>query len=218
MKNILLIFASFYALQSCAVESNETASHSSNESAELEKKKSPSKNLEVAYFASGCFWCVEEIFEAVKGVDEVYSGYSGGIIKNPTYEEICTGRLQHAEAVKVIYDPSVVSFETLVDVFFNSHDPSTFNRQGPDSGPQYRSIAFYSKEIEREVILIKIKALKATNAWNKITTEVKKFDVFYMAEDYHQDYIVNHPNNGYVQSVSIPRFENFKEKMPEILK
>ena len=207
MKNILLMLASFYALQSCAVENPE-----------LEKKNVPTENLEVAYFASGCFWCVEEIFESVNGVGEVYSGYSGGIIENPTYEEICTGKLRHAEAVKVMYDPSVVSFKTLVDVFFNSHDPSTYNRQGPDRGPQYRSIAFYDGEIERDIILAKIKVLQETNVWNKITTEVKKFEVFYMAEEYHQNYIVNHPSNSYVQSVSVPRFESFKEKMPDILK
>ncbi len=164
------------------------------------------------------FWCVEAIFESVKGVGEAIPGYSGGVVKNPTYEQICTGRLQHAESVKVVYNPSVVSYATLVDVFFNSHDPSTLNQQGPDKGPQYRSIAFYQAESEKKTIESKIAQLKKERIYPRITTEVKKFVVFYEAEAYHQNYERNHPDNGYVQAVSLPRLNAFKQKMPEVLK
>ncbi len=186
-----------------------------NSVAILEKTSS---NYKTAYFAAGCFWCVEAIFESVRGVDEAISGYAGGVVKNPTYEQICTGKLKHAESVKVIYDPSVVSFSTLVDVFFNSHNPATLNQQGPDKGPQYRSIAFYQTPAEKEIIDAKIEKLKREKVFPRITTEVKKLDVFYKAEAYHQDYEKKHPNNSYIQAVSIPRINAFKQKMPEVLK
>jgi peptide-methionine (S)-S-oxide reductase len=178
----------------------------------------PLDSLETAYFASGCFWCVEAVFESVKGVQEAVSGYSGGEIPNPSYELICTGKSKHAEAVKVYYNPEVISYSKLVDVFFNSHDPSTLHRQGPDAGPQYRSIAFYQTPAEQEIIDAKIAALKKSKKFSKITTEVTAFDIFYDAEDYHQNYERNHPNQGYIRSVSIPRLNAFKKTMPELLK
>ncbi len=210
MKNLLIIVLTFFLFFSC---SNQEISYIDDEG-----KNSSQVGYKVAYFAAGCFWCVEAIFESVKGVDEVISGYSGGEIKNPTYEQICTGRLKHAESVRVVYDPSVVSFATLVDVFFNSHDPSTLNQQGPDKGPQYRSIAFYQTENEKAIIKEKISILIKHRIYPRITTEVKKFDVFYEAEEYHQNYERNHPNNRYIQSVSLPRINAFKQKMPEVLK
>lgn len=175
-------------------------------------------SLQVAYFASGCFWCVEAVYESVEGVEEAVSGYSGGVIKDPTYEQICTGRLQHAEAVKVYYDSTKVSYETLVDVFFNSHDPSTRNAQGPDHGPQYRSIAFYQNDAEKAIIDAKILALRKARTFKTITTQVTLFDVFYDAEDYHQNYERLHPDKPYIRSVSIPRLIKFKKAMPEVLK
>ena len=209
----MLLFAVFMALNSCAEPVNELI-------ADENEKMTPinDTHLKTAYFASGCFWCVEAVFESVKGVEEAVSGYSGGVIKNPTYAQICTGKLRHAEAVKVIYNPDVVSYSTLVDVFFNSHDPSTLNRQGPDSGPQYRSIAFYNTEKEKSILLKKIKSLKAGKEFSKITTEVVPFDVFYVAEEYHQNYERRNPNNSYVRAVSVPRLNAFKARMPEILK
>lgn len=176
----------------------------------------PLDSLQTAYFASGCFWCVEAIFESVTGVQEAVSGYTGGASKNPTYEEICTGRSGHAESVKVYYDSSVVSYETLVEVFFNSHDPSTLNRQGPDSGTQYRSAIFYETDGEREIANTAIRKLKGQGT--KVTTAVSPLDVFYEAEAYHQNYEKLHPNQPYVRSVSIPRLNAFKAKMPEVLK
>lgn len=179
---------------------------------------SNSKGLKKAYFAAGCFWCVEEVFESVKGVKEVYSGYSGGSELNPTYNQVSAGRTGHAEAVEVIYDPKVISYQTLVDVFFASHDPTTINQQGPDKGRQYRSVIFYTSPAEKEIASKTIIKLIKAKTYSKITTEVIAFKTFWKAEDYHQDYIEHHPNNPYVQGVSIPRFEKFKAKMPEVLK
>ncbi|MEE1962878.1 peptide-methionine (S)-S-oxide reductase MsrA [Allomuricauda taeanensis] len=177
------------------------------------------KGYETAYFASGCFWCVEAIFESVKGVKEVYSGYSGGTEKNPTYKEVSYGRTTHAEAVEVYYDPKIISFAQLVQVFFGSHDPTSLNRQGPDRGAQYRSIAFYKDEAQKKIITDYIAQLEAENIYGRpIVTEVKKFDKFYRAEEYHQDYEKRNPNNTYIQNVSVPRLNRFKENFKSYLK
>lgn len=177
------------------------------------------KGLSKAYFAAGCFWCVEAIFESVKGVHEVYSGYAGGDTKNPNYNQIGTGRTGHAEAVEIHYDPKVVSFGTLIQVFFGSHDPTTPNRQGPDRGSQYRSIAFYQNDSEREMIQDYIALLKEKGIFsNAIVTEVEPLAKFYFAEEYHQDYEKRNPNNPYVRSVSIPRLRKFQKAYPELLK
>ena len=182
-------------------------------------KKLIQNNYEKAYFASGCFWCVEAIYESVKGVNEVYSGYAGGFTKNPNYYQIGTGRTGHAEAVEVIYDPNIVSYGTLIRVFFGSHDPTTPNRQGPDYGSQYRSIAFYKTEEERQSIENYIKILEDGNYFQKeIITEIKFLEKFYYAEQYHQDYEKNNPDNPYVKNVSIPRLRKFQKKYPELLK
>ncbi|NRA93152.1 MAG: peptide-methionine (S)-S-oxide reductase MsrA [Psychroserpens sp.] len=170
-----------------------------------------------AYFASGCFWCAEAVYESVKGVKESISGYSGGFTDNPTYQLSNTGRTGHAEAVEIIYDPNVVSFATLVDVYFASQDPTQVNGQGPDRGSQYRSIIFYQNEDQKKIIEEKKAALaKELNA--TIAAEVYPFQKFWVAEDYHQDYERLHPNNGYIRNVSIPRLRRFQAKMPEVLK
>lgn len=178
-----------------------------------------SQGMEKAYFASGCFWCVEAIFESLIGVQEVHSGYSGGKTKNPTYNQIGYGNTGHAEAVEVIYDPKLVSFKTLLDVFFGSHDPTTMNRQGPDRGTQYRSVAFYQNDIEKNTIdshIIKLIEEKIYS--NKIVTEVTPLVKFYYAEEYHQDYEKINPENSYVRNVSIPRLNKFKAKYPHLLR
>ncbi len=177
------------------------------------------KGLKKAYFAGGCFWCVEAIYESVKGVHEVYSGYAGGETKNPNYNQIGSGRTGHAEAVEILYDPNVISFGTLVQVFFGSHDPTTPNRQGPDRGTQYRSVAFYSNDVEREIIQKYIALLVEEEIFsNEIVTEVKPLEKFYYAEEYHQDYERLNPTNPYVQQVSIPRLRRFQKAYPELLK
>ena len=170
-----------------------------------------------AYFASGCFWCVEAIYESVKGVDEVISGYAGGHTKNPTYASSNTGKTGHAEAVEVIYNPDVVSFSTLVDVYFGSQNPTQVNGQGPDKGSQYRSIIFYQNDEQKHIIETKKTALsKKLNA--NVAAEVYPFTKFWKAEDYHQNYEKRHPEDPYVQNVSIPRLNRFKAKFPELLK
>jgi len=170
-----------------------------------------------AYFASGCFWCVEAIYESVKGVNESISGYSGGHTQNPTYKTSNYGTTGHAEAVEIIYDPEVVSFATLVDVYFASQNPTQVNGQGPDRGSQYRSIIFYQNEEQKQIILQKKSALaKELNA--KIAAEVYPFQKFWVGEDYHQNYEKRNPNNRYIQGVSIPRLKRFQKKFPELLK
>lgn len=192
---------------------------SKTEATKPEKQEKDLSQFETAYFASGCFWCVEAIFESVEGVEEVISGYSGGKEKNPTYKQVSYGKTTHAEAVEVYYDPKVVSFETLVTVFFGSHDPTTLNRQGPDRGAQYRSIAFYKNDSEKQIIEAFIKGLEEAQVYpSKIVTQVKRFKKFYMAEDYHQDYEKLNPGNPYVQQVSVPRLNRFKERFPQLLK
>lgn len=170
-----------------------------------------------AYFASGCFWCVEAVYESVKGVEEVISGYSGGYTENPTYEASNTGRTGHAEAVEVIYNPEMVSFSSLVDVYFGSQNPTQVNGQGPDRGSQYRSIIFYQNNEQKNIILEKKAALaKTLNA--EIAAEVYPFQKFWIAEDYHQNYERLHPNQPYIRKVSIARLNRFKAKFPELLK
>ncbi|MBT8284472.1 MAG: peptide-methionine (S)-S-oxide reductase MsrA [Flavobacteriaceae bacterium] len=177
------------------------------------------QEYETAYFASGCFWCVEAIFESVKGVKEAISGYAGGTEENPTYQQVSYGRTSHAEAVEVYYDPDKVSFFELVQVFFGSHDPTTLNRQGPDRGPQYRSIAFYENEEEKKIIEAYLKALEESGVYGEpIVTEIKPLTTFWDAEDYHQDYERKHPNDSYIRNVSIPRLNRFKENFKDYLK
>ena len=218
---ILLLLASI-SCQPKNKSNKEDVAKSEPAEAQLETKLTAEQlqDYETAYFASGCFWCVEAIFESVKGVKEVYSGYAGGTEKNPTYEEVSYGRTTHAEAVKVFYDPEVISFTQLVQVFFGSHDPTTLNRQGPDRGPQYRSIAFYKNNKEKKIIQDYMNKLETENVYGDrpIVTEVKAFDTFYMAEEYHQDYEKRNPNNSYIRNVSIPRLNRFKENFQSYLK
>ena len=171
-----------------------------------------------AYFASGCFWCVESIFESLEGVNNVESGYSGGWLKNPSYRQVLTGKTGHAESVKVSYNPNQISFSNLVEVFFASHDPTTLNRQGPDVGTHYRSIAFYEVDEEKKIIEQEIQRLLEKEIYPVIVTEVKKFEKFYLAESYHQDFKRKNPNNPYIWNVSVPRIEKFKSNYTDLLK
>lgn len=170
-----------------------------------------------AYFASGCFWCVEAIFESVKGVEESISGYSGGHTTDINYEKSNTGKTGHAEAVEIIYDPEVVSFATLVDVYFGSQNPTQVNGQGPDKGSQYRSIIFYQNAEQKKIIEEK-KAALAKKLDATIAAEIYPFQKFYKGEDYHQDFEKRNPNQSYIRAVSIPRLNRFKAKFPELLK
>jgi peptide-methionine (S)-S-oxide reductase len=170
----------------------------------------PSPHEAVADFSEGCFWHAEIVFQSLAGVRDAVSGYAGGTDKHPDYEKVCTGTTGHAETVQVYYDPSKISFATLVAAFFASMDPTELNRQGPDEGTQYRSIAFYRNEEEKKIIEDEI-ARQAKKYSGKIVTQVLPFSNFYTAEAYHQEYIKNHPENPYVQSVSIPDYLHFKQ-------
>ncbi len=174
--------------------------------------------LSKAYFASGCFWCVEAIFESVQGVEEVVSGYAGGKKSTANYSAVSSGRTKHAEAVEVYYNPDMVSYETLLVVFFGSHDPTTLNQQGPDRGPQYRSAIFYTNDAEKEQAEAYIEKINGSQFGGNIVTEVVPFEAFYNAEDYHQDFEAKNPNQPYVRAVSIPRLKRFQAKFPELLK
>ena len=174
---------------------------------------------EVATLAGGCFWCLEAVYDELKGVQEVVSGYAGGSVPNPSYEQVCAGRTGHAEVVQVTFDPNVVTYRELLDVFFTIHDPTTLNRQGADVGTQYRS-AIYTHSPEQKAIAEQtIKDLEAAHLWdNKIVTEVTPLDKFYPAEAYHQEYFAHHPNQGYCQVVIAPKVAKFRKKYLELLK
>ena len=174
--------------------------------------------LHKAYFASGCFWCVEAVYESVKGVKESISGYSGGHTKNPTYESSNTGRTGHAEAVEIYYDTTVVDFPTLVDVYFGSQNVAQVNGQGPDRGSQYRSIIFYQNDVEKKIIEEKIAAINDIITPEKVAAEVMAFEKFWVGEDYHQNYERLHPNQSYIRSVSIPRLKRFQKQFPHLIK
>ncbi|MBR99691.1 MAG: peptide-methionine (S)-S-oxide reductase [Flavobacteriaceae bacterium] len=212
---IFLSLLFFLSINSCFTETKSSKEIQKN----ISLNNQTSKEFKKAYFASGCFWCVESIYESVLGVEEVYSGYAGGETENPSYEKILTGKTGHAEAVEVIYNPKIISFENLVQIFFGTHDPTTLNRQGPDKGSQYRSIAFYQNENEKKIIesyidyLIRNKSFK-----NKIVTEVKALKKFFRAEEYHQNFENKNPYNPYIINVSIPRLKKFQKKYSEFLK
>lgn len=186
---------------------------------ELTPVQVPAENgMEKAYFASGCFWCVEAVYESVKGVKESISGYSGGHTENPTYESSNTGLTGHAEAVEVIYDPSIISFKQLVEVYFGSQNITQINGQGPDNGSQYRSIIFYQNNTQKKIIDDKIKKLEEELGKGKVAAQVLPFQKFWIAENYHQDFEKLHPNHPYIQNISIPRLKRFQKEFPELLK
>ncbi|MCY7357778.1 MAG: peptide-methionine (S)-S-oxide reductase MsrA [Rudanella sp.] len=173
----------------------------------------------VATLAGGCFWCIEEEFEELKGVREVVSGYAGGEVENPTYEQVGSDQTGHAEAVQVYYDPKVIPFDTLLTAFFAGHDPTTPNRQGPDIGTQYRSVAFYRTPDEKSRIEAAIKRTNASGHFdNPVVTQVAPFNAFYAAEGYHQGYYRAHPESPYVENVSVPKVEKFRKAMKAWLK
>jgi peptide-methionine (S)-S-oxide reductase len=178
-----------------------------------EGSKKPSANEAVATFGEGCFWHTEIVFQSLVGVRDAVSGYSGGSNANPSYEEVCSGETGHAEVVNIYYDPSKISFETLVKAFFASHDPTQLNKQGNDVGTQYRSVAFYRNENEKKIIEAEIKKVTDEKKYpGTIVTEVKPFSKFYAAEEYHQEYILHHPDQPYVKNVSIRDYEKFRKE------
>jgi len=184
-----------------------------------QKKSMKTNNIETAIFANGCFWCTEAVFLQLKGVSKVQSGYIGGEVPNPSYKEICTGTTGHAEAIKITYNTDKVSFIDLLDVFFATHDPTTLNRQGYDTGTQYRSAVFYQNEIQRELTRKMIEALENAAVFkNPIVTEITENDVFYPAENYHQDYYNNNKTQGYCVAIINPKLEKLRTHFKKLLK
>ncbi len=177
------------------------------------------KKLETVNFGAGCFWCVEAVFQQVKGVSSVESGYMGGSVANPTYDAVCSGTTGHAEICQVKFDPAIVSFPELLEVFFKTHDPTTLNRQGADTGTQYRSAIFYTTDKQKEQAQEIKKRLDKAGAFNSpIVTEITKASAFYGAGDYHADYYRRNPNAGYCQYVIVPKLEKFKKVFADKLK
>lgn len=175
-------------------------------------------NTEIATFGAGCFWCVEAVFQELKGVIKVESGYMGGTTPNPTYKDVCTGNTGHAEVTRITFDPSVISYEELLEVLWTTHDPTTLNRQGADAGTQYRSAIFYSSD-EQKAKAEKSKKEVATTIWDKpIVTEIVPADTFYPAEGYHQDYYANNPDAGYCRIVITPKVEKMRAHFTDKLK
>jgi peptide-methionine (S)-S-oxide reductase len=177
------------------------------------------RKTEVATLAGGCFWCLEPVFDQLQGVIDVISGYSGGRTENPTYQQVCTGATGHAEAVQITFDPSQISYREILEVFFSTHDPTTLNRQGADVGTQYRSVIFFHSPEQKAAAEEVIKELETEKVWNQpIVTELVPFSVFYPAEDYHQEYYVNNPNQGYCQVVVAPKLKKFRKRFASRLK
>lgn len=173
---------------------------------------------EVAVFGGGCFWCTEAVFKMLKGVESVTPGYAGGTKPNPTYDEVCGGETGHAEVTRIEYDPALVSFKTLMTVFFATHDPTTVNRQGNDIGTQYRSIILYTTPTQKEEAEAFIKEIDASSKdGDPVVTEVKPLDIFYEAENYHKDYFARNPEQAYCQLVVSPKVAKVQEKFAELL-
>ena len=202
------------ALQSCAQKDNTTKTKK-----ETKTMTSTNTKLDTATFGTGCFWCTEAVFQQLEGVEKVTSGYSGGHVVNPTYEEVCSKTTGHAECLNIVYDSTKITFDELLEVFWQVHDPTTLNRQGADAGPQYRSVVFYHNE-EQKARTEKYKAeLDKSGAWdNPIVTTLEKMDVFYPAEAYHQNYYNNNSGEGYCQFVIRPKLEKFEKVFKNKLK
>ena len=195
-----------------------------NLTAQTQKEKSKMQNnkstqYETATFGMGCFWCSEAIFERLKGVHSVVSGYSGGTVANPTYQQVCTGETGHAEVIQIEYDPKVISYKDLLEVFWKTHDPTTLNKQGADVGTQYRSVVFYHDDEQKKLADHYKAELDKSGAWkDPIITEISKFTAFYPAEDYHQEYFENNPTQGYCSFVIAPKVEKFEKVFKDKLK
>lgn len=223
--NIFVFLLSIIIL-SCSVATNNSQlsviEHDNMNNEEIninEQKKMESKKKEIAVFGAGCFWCIEAVFQELNGVYDVKAGYTGGNIKNPIYEEICTGETGHAEVARIIYNPDIISFEILLSVFFKTHNPTTLNYQGADRGTQYRSAIFYTSKIQKETAERIINKLNIEKAYPKpIVTEVTELEEYYEAEKYHQDYYKNNPKQAYCTYVIQPKIEKFKKVFKDYLK
>ena len=177
------------------------------------------KSYNVATLGGGCFWCVEAVFEEIRGVTDVVSGYAGGDVPNPTYRQVCSGRTGHAEVVQVTFDPDVISYREVLQIFFTTHDPTTLNRQGADVGTQYRSVVFYHDDEQKQIAEEVIQEFEAEDVWGSpIVTQVEPLPTFYRAEDYHQNYFAQNPGQPYCQAVIAPKVSKLRRQYLEKLK
>ncbi len=218
-KNIIFIL--FFALAAvyCTAPSAGSQSTESLTVSPASLTESEKAQLDTATFAGGCFWCTEAVFERVKGVKSVVSGYTGGAQKNPTYKQVSSGLSDHAEAIQIYYDPEVITYAQLLEVFFGTMDPTQLNRQGPDIGEQYRSAVFYHNQEQQELADKYMKKLDQSGKYNKpIVTQLADYDTFWLAEDYHQDYYELNPGNPYIQSVAKPKVNKLKKNYTDLLK
>lgn len=220
MKSILFLAIGLFFATACSSPSAQTTNQAAqSDQYAFAKLPTPKPGEAVATFGGGCFWAMEEVFDEIKGVREAVSGYSGGTLPNPTYEQVSTDETGHAEAVQVYYDPKVVSYDQLLAVFFAGHDGTQLNRQGPDVGRHYRSVAFYRTPAEKAVINAAIKRESASgHHTDAIVTTVEPITAFYPAENYHQGYCKIHPNELYIRSVSLPKIEKMRKAMAGKLK
>lgn len=225
MQHLLLLMFLGLTSTGCSLSSDSNARQKHHDessvlqtSNEMKNQDQENQNHEVATLGGGCFWCLEAVFQEIKGVVKVESGYSGGHVANPTYRQVCTGNTGHAEVVQITFDPAVLPYETLLKVFFSVHDPTTLNRQGADVGTQYRSVIFYHDETQKAIAEKVVKEF-ASQVWDDpIVTEISPFTAFYKAEDYHQNYYRNNPEQGYCRIVINPKLEKFRKMYAELLK
>ena len=217
MKNKLKITFTTLLIMISFISCNESKSQANEEMKNIMNDNNP--NLETATFGSGCFWCTEAIFERVNGVIAVVSGYSGGTVEDPSYKEVCDGTTGHAECTQITFDSSVISYDELLEIFWKTLDPTTLNKQGNDVGTQYRSVIFYHNDAQKQKAEFYKNKLIEEKIWDKpIVTEITKFDKFYPAEDYHQEYYDNNPNQGYCSFVITPKVEKFEKIFKDKLK
>lgn len=210
---IICIVTFFFLLCSCSTQSERQKTNSQN------KDTIMNKNLDTATLGAGCFWCVEAVFQNLKGVYKVEAGYSGGNTKNPIYEEVSTGATGHAEVTRITFDPKIISFEQLLEVFWRTHDPTTLNRQGADVGTQYRSVIFYNNEDQRKIAEESKQRTDSSGLWaDSIITEIQPLEEFYIAEDYHQNYYNNNSNQPYCSAVIAPKLNKFFKEFKHLLK
>ncbi|GAB5539256.1 MAG: peptide-methionine (S)-S-oxide reductase MsrA [Salibacteraceae bacterium] len=213
--SILSVMATFLLVSGNAQQSNSINKDMTDDKVQ----ELTNGSIDTATFGAGCFWCVEAVFQELKGVHTVKSGYAGGFVKNPSYKEVCTGRTGHAEVAQITYDPSIISFDELLEVFWKTHDPTTLNRQGNDVGTQYRSAIFYHNEDQKKQAEYYKKKLNESEAFSApIVTTLEPFENYYEAEDYHQNYYYNNGSQGYCRMVIQPKVEKFRKAFADKLK
>ncbi|MCB0739058.1 MAG: peptide-methionine (S)-S-oxide reductase MsrA [Bacteroidetes bacterium] len=213
---LITLFATAFALAACSQTSTNKKLTLIDS---LKSQLTDTSQLDTATLGAGCFWCVEAVFQRIEGVKSVKSGYTGGNIKNPSYREICTGRTGHAEVAQLVYDTKVISYAELLEVFLVSHDPTQLNRQGNDVGTQYRSSIFTHSEKQQRIAEAAIAAADSSGLWNdKIVTTIEPIGAFYVAEDYHQNYYNDNPNQGYCTYIIAPKIEKVKKLFKDKLK